>query len=91
MLTPDTGGKFIACVIDTVGNLPLMLIPVVNLDFQISQQIFNKMWDDSDDIHDKNLEQKISWTIPLNEKTSLTLIRMTKDEKGLAFFKGFLL
>ncbi len=28
---------------------------------------------------------------PVFQKTDLTLIRMTKDEKGLAFFKGLLL
>jgi hypothetical protein len=51
----DTGGKFSASVVDTIGKLPLvslipgailllvLLIPVVHLDKQISLRIFKKI------------------------------------------------
>ncbi len=82
----DTGGKFAAGVVDTGSNLPpvsltpvanlppVSLTPVVHLDLRISQQIFEKIWNDPNVIIRglgegdswKNLKQKILWHCPFN-------------------------
>ncbi len=48
----DTGGNFAGGVVDTpVANLPLVsLIPVVNLELQISPRIFEKIQNGSNGI-----------------------------------------
>jgi hypothetical protein len=61
------GGKFAAGVVDTGGNLPpVSLIPVVNLELQISPRkkfetalmVYSGAWGKL--IHEKNQKQKIS-------------------------------
>jgi hypothetical protein len=61
-----------------VANLPpVLLIPVVHLDLQISLGIFEKIWNDTrgvilgglgEDDSWKNLKQKISWPCPFKHQ-----------------------
>jgi hypothetical protein len=58
---------------------PVLLTPVANLELRISPRIFEKI---------RNSPYGIIRGLG---ETGLTLIRMTKDEKVLAIFKGLLL